>query len=142
MKINLSHLFFQREITPDTTGRLKAIIRSRIAWGVVLVVYLFGVWLSAYKIEVTSWSEWTEAMKLGCEDISKYAIKDRKKRPNPWLLETVTDSYFRKTILDNAPCLGAYLKDISAYKYYSADLIIYDEEQDVVLFHIQKPRIQ
>ncbi|MBZ0255238.1 hypothetical protein K8I31_04205 [bacterium] len=123
-------------------GRLKALIRSRITWSVVFVVYLFGVWLSAYKIEATSWSEWPETKKLGCVDISKYAIKDRKKKPNPWLLKTVTDSYFSKTILDNAPCLGAYLKDISIYKYYSANLIIYDEEQDVVLFRIQKPRTQ
>ena len=102
-----------RKITADTIGRLKAVIRSRVTWSVVFVVYFFGVWLSAYKIEVTSWDKNPEAKKLGCVDISKYAIKDRNKKPNPWLLETVTDSYFSKTILDNAPCLGAYLKDIS-----------------------------
>jgi len=131
-----------KKITADTIRRLKTVIRSRITWGVVFVVYLFGVWLSAYKIEVTSMSKSPESEKQGCPHINEYRLMEREKKPNPWLLESTEEVVLSQRILNNPTCLGAYLKDLSIYKYYSVVVIIYDESQGVSIFRIKKPRIQ
>lgn len=123
-------------------GRLKALIRSRITWSVVIVVYLFGVWLSAYKIEVTSMDKSPESERLGCPHIKEYRLMEQERKPNPWVLESTEEIVLSQRMLNNPTCLGAYLKDLSIYKYYSFNLIVYDEKQDVVIFRIQKPRTQ
>lgn len=130
-----------KEITADTIGRLKTVIRSRITWSVVFVVYLFGVWLSAYKIEVTSMDKWPESKRLGCPHGKEYMLMERVKKPNPWMLESTKGIVFSQEVLNNPTCLGAYLKDISTYMF-PYNVIIYNEKLDVVLFRIQKPRTQ
>lgn len=126
-----------KKITTDMIGRLKAVIRSKITWSVVFVVYLFGVWLSAYRIEVTSMDKWPESKRLGCPHGKEYMLLERVNRPNPWMLESTDEYVFSQELLNNPTCLGAYLKDMSTYKF-PYRVIIYDEKQGVELFRIQK----
>lgn len=120
---------------------LKKTIRSKLTWGIVLAAYLLGVWLSTYMIEVTSMDKWPVSEKQGCPHGKEYRLMNRERKPNPWILESTKEIIFNSTVLDNPICLGAYLKDISTYKF-PYNIAIYDEKKDVVLFYIHKSRIQ
>lgn len=83
-----------------------------------------------------------ESERQGCPHIKEYRLMERERKPNPWMLGSTEEIVLSQRMLNNPMCLGAYLKDLSIYKSYSFNVIIYDEKQNVVLFRIQKPRIQ
>lgn len=85
--------------------------------------------------------KWPESKRQGCPHRKEYRLMERERKPNPWMLESTEEYVFSQEVLNNPPCLGAYLKDISTYKF-PYNIIIFDKNQDVVLFHIQKSRIQ
>lgn len=51
---------------------------------------------------------------------------ERERKPNPWMLESTEEIVPSQRILNSPTCFGAYLKDLSIYKYYAFNVIIYD----------------
>ena len=119
----------------------RRLAKSKLFWSLALIIYLLLVWYAAWSQSVTSWDRWPNTVAMSCPQLYTYTVRDKHRPPNPWLLETRTPTYLDKSVLDNPTCLGAYLADIAAYKYYASDLLIYDSHTGTVLFHISKHAI-
>lgn len=122
--------------------RLQVIAQSKITWSIIAAAYLFGVWFSAYKIETASMDKNSEAERQKCPHPSNFRLLQREKKPNPWLLESTKEMKFSARVLNNPTCFGAYLKDISEYKYYAYEIEIYDEDRNVTIFRIHKNEVK
>lgn len=81
--------------------------------------------------------KWPESEKQGCPHRKEFRFMDREIKPNPWMLESTSEYVYSQELLNNPTCLGAYLKDMSSYKF-PYRIIIFDEKQGVELFRIQK----
>ncbi len=127
---------------PFLLPRLKTVARSKIMWSVIAAGYFFGVWLSAYKVEIASMDKNPEAERQKCPHPSEFRLLQKEKKPNPWLLESTKELKFSSRVLNNPTCFGAYLKDISEYKYYPYEIEIYDEDHGVAIFHIHKNEVK
>lgn len=112
-------------------------IKSWWLRGFVFAIYLFAVWVSAYKNEIASMDKWPTSQEMGCPHRKEYSIPERVKKPNPWFLESTNEYVFNQELLNNPSCFGAYLKDIATYRF-PYEIIIYDENQGFELFRIQK----
>ena len=113
---------------------------SRLTYWAVgsALCYIAGVWFCAYSIETTSMSSNIEADRLGCPRPYVYRVLDRERKPNPWLWQSKDEIVFRASVLQPPACFGAYLMDISKYKY-GCHVIVFDVEKDAVIFVIEKP---
>ena len=135
-KVNVSYRFHHLFANPR-----RWLTRAISSWWIrilILVLYLCGVWLTAYKIETTSMDKNVEADLQNCPHPSKFRISNKEHKPNPWLLQSVHEVVFSSRLLDHPVCLGSYLKNFSEYKYYDYRIRIYDEIKDLTIFEINK----